>query len=79
MLKTYKNVFVLVCVCVCVFILRYIHTNTQIIYALQERGDLELETVDLCMEPEGYSLAILFVHMVLLHMEYVHPIYQRYV
>ena len=53
------------------FILRYIHTKTQIIYALQERGDLELETVDLIMEPEGYSVAILVVHMVLLRMEYI--------
>ena len=33
------------------------------IYALQERGNVQFETVALTMEPQGYHKDILIVHM----------------
>ena len=44
------------------------HTHTsntvrQVIYALQERGDVQIETVALTMEPQGYHLDMHIVHM----------------
>ena len=35
----------------------------QVIYALQERGDVTHETVAITMEPEGYQKEIIIVHM----------------
>ena len=35
----------------------------QVIYALQERGNVQFETVALTMEPQGYHKDILIVHM----------------